>query len=83
MMSCRDVAALLSSGALDGSRWRRVEVRLHLLMCQRCSAFRYQLKSITAAARTVASELTAELPEDFEVALATRVLKSIRSDRPS
>ena len=81
MMSCREVAVTLLSSS-DGSHWHRVQVRLHLMMCQRCSAFRDQLKSITEAARTIANELTAELPNDFEVAVTTRVLRSVPPDAP-
>ncbi len=52
MLSCKEVARILASGALDEYTWgRRLALRLHLLMCRHCRRYARQLRAIAAAAR--------------------------------
>jgi hypothetical protein len=54
MITCRNVAKLLTSDELAALKWwRRAEVRLHLLMCKYCSRLARQLQQLRAAARRV------------------------------
>ncbi len=52
MLSCKEVARIVASGALDEyTGGRRFAVRLHLLMCRHCRRYARQLRAIAAAAR--------------------------------
>ena len=57
MISCKNVAKLLTSDELQyQSWWRRMEVRLHLAMCDFCSRLAKQLEQLRAAARELGQE---------------------------
>jgi len=59
MISCKSVAALLMSDQLQSqSRWRRMEVRLHLAMCKFCSRLARQIEQMRSSARKVADQET-------------------------
>jgi len=75
MIRCRDVARLLSEDERsDCSAWRRVSVRLHLMMCGHCSRFARQLAWLGRTAR----DLARGFEEDEAVAgLETRVLRRL------
>ncbi len=52
MISCRNVAKLLTSNELSAqSFWKRAEVRFHLLMCEYCSRLARQITQLGTAAR--------------------------------
>jgi hypothetical protein len=54
MISCKNVAKLLMSDELSAqSWWRRLEVRLHLSMCDLCSRLARQINQLRFAARQV------------------------------
>ncbi len=71
MISCKNVAKLLMSDGLAAqSRWKRMEVRLHLAMCKFCSRLERQIKQIRAAARSGA-------PAGAEAGLEERLIGRI------
>jgi hypothetical protein len=52
MISCKNVATLLMSDQLQAqSRWKRMEVRLHLAMCRLCSRLARQVEQMRSAVR--------------------------------
>jgi hypothetical protein len=52
MISCKEVAKLLSSDQVSSLRWwKRAELRLHLAMCKHCSRFARQLQQLREAAK--------------------------------
>lgn len=52
MPSCRDVARLIASDALnDSGWWRRALVRLHLAFCKHCKRYAGDLRTIGRAGR--------------------------------
>jgi hypothetical protein len=52
MISCKNVARLLSSDELANlGWWKRAEVRLHLAMCKYCSRFARQIEQLRNAVR--------------------------------
>ena len=54
MISCRNVARLLTSDELQSQTWwKRMEVRLHLAMCDFCSRLARQLAQLRAGARQI------------------------------
>lgn len=54
MISCKNVSKLLMEDRLGSqSRWTRMQVRLHLAMCDLCSRLARQLEQIRSAARQV------------------------------
>lgn len=60
MISCRKVAELLTSDQLASqSLWKRIEVRLHLAMCDVCSRLARQLEQIRAGARRLRGQAEA------------------------
>ena len=61
MISCKDVARLLNSDQLQSqSWWKRMEVRLHLAMCDFCSRLARQLEQMRSAARRTREENEAD-----------------------
>lgn len=75
MISCKNVAKLLSSDALsDLTLWRRAEVRLHLAMCKYCSRFARQIKQLRNAVRLTSG--SAEADSNLE----ERIILRIRGD---
>jgi hypothetical protein len=57
MISCKNVAKLLMSDQLQAqSWWKRVEVRLHLAMCDLCSRLARQVEQLRSAARQMSDQ---------------------------
>ena len=52
MLTCKETARLVSEG-LDRklSLWQRMNLRLHLMMCGACSAYRRQVESLNRIVR--------------------------------
>lgn len=76
MISCRAVAKILASDELAAaSRWRRIEVSLHLAMCRHCTRFAQQLARIRRIAHEYMFE-SGTVPPDFE----ERVLARLRGE---
>ena len=75
MISCKQVATLLTSGELERqSPWRRGEVRFHLWMCTNCSRLAAQLEQIHQAARDLRSNFESERPAgDLEARLLSKL----------
>lgn len=61
MISCNQVARLLTSDQLQSqSWWKRVEVRLHLALCDFCSRLAKQLEQLRSGARETREENEAD-----------------------
>jgi hypothetical protein len=57
MISCKRVADLLLSDTLAAqSPWMRLQVRLHLAICDGCTRLARQLEQISAAARRLGQD---------------------------
>ncbi len=57
MISCRSVANLLMSDQLQTQNWwRRIEVRLHLAMCDFCSRLERQLAQLRFGLRQMSDQ---------------------------
>jgi anti-sigma factor ChrR (cupin superfamily) len=75
MMTCHAVSTLVSTGGLpEAPVVRRLAVRMHLVMCRHCRAFRRQVEAIGRATRAAGLAFERELPEDFE----SRIVKRLR-----
>ena len=73
MISCRNVAELLTSDELAAqSRWKRMEVRLHLLMCEYCSRLARQIEQLSAAERRLGGST-----EDRDPDLEKRIIHKL------
>lgn len=71
MMTCKEVSTLISTGGFsDAPLTRRLGVRLHLLMCRHCRAFRRQLEAVARSARAAAAVHETEPSRDFESKIA-------------
>ena len=54
MLSCKEVSTILATDALEqSSRFQRISVRLHLLMCRHCRRYKTQLVKIGETARSL------------------------------
>ena len=57
MISCKNVAKLLLSEQLQTQKWwKRMEIRLHLSMCDLCSRLSRQIEQLRAGARTMITQ---------------------------
>ncbi len=72
MISCRNVAGLLLSDQIAiQSWWKRMEIRMHLSMCDLCSRLARQLEQMRAAARQMGE------PDETGPALEDRVIRRL------
>ncbi len=54
MLKCNEVSRLLASGEAEGlDRWKKLQLRMHLLMCNHCRRYAAQLKNLGRMARKV------------------------------
>lgn len=71
-ISCKNVAKLLLSEQLQSQKWwKRMEVRLHLSMCDLCSRLARQIKQLRAGARTMSTQ--AEPDSELEERLIRKI----------
>ena len=55
MLKCKEVSSLVSSDDLVGAGFmKRMEVRMHLLMCKHCARYFDQIKSVGQGAKNLA-----------------------------
>lgn len=72
MISCKNISKLLASDQLARQRWwTRMEVRMHLAMCDFCSRFARQLAQLRSGVRQVHEE------DDADADLEARVIKRL------
>jgi hypothetical protein len=77
MLTCREVTRLVASDALAWAPLRRrLEVRLHLLMCEHCSRYVRELRAIGAALR---SRFKDHIPSPTE-RLELRIREGVRAE---
>ncbi len=78
MLRCHEVTHLVASDEIARlGLWKRVELRLHLLMCRHCRHYVQQLQRIREAAR----RLWAEEPDPAaEAALREKVLAALQPE---
>ncbi len=61
MLSCQQVARMVSSGALEDAGWlRRLSARMHFLMCRHCRRYEAQIRAVG----TMASKAYGSAPDD-------------------
>lgn len=74
MMSCKEIALVLSSGASeDGPPGLRAAVWMHVAMCRHCRAFRHQLRRFTALVRASTRAVENEPSSSFEARIVDRM----------
>ncbi len=57
MLTCKDVATAIGRDEWRAApRWRRLALRLHLLMCPHCRRYAAQIRAIGTAARRLFRE---------------------------
>ncbi|MCC7241541.1 MAG: hypothetical protein IT180_06425 [Acidobacteria bacterium] len=77
MMSCKQVSTLMSTGGLaDAPLRQRLAVRLHLMMCDKCSTFKRWLELMGVAARAESHAHEDEAPADLEARTLRRLERS-------
>jgi hypothetical protein len=78
MIRCKEVATLISSDLLASkSLLKRVEIRLHLMMCEHCSRLLRQMKQLRAAARRIAGSIDHELDCEAGKEMEARLLRKL------
>ena len=74
-MTCKQASLLMSTGAIDTApAGVRLALRIHLVICRHCRAFKLQLAHLAAAARAAAERAAAAAPGDLE----QRVIDKLR-----
>lgn len=82
MLRCREVTHLVATGDVESASFvRRLELRLHLMMCRHCRNYVRQIAVIGEAARRLWGRDAADTEEESR--LETRVLRSLRMDGQS
>lgn len=84
MKSCREVTTVVLNGTLDDARpWQQMAVRLHLMMCRHCGAFRNYMRAVSESAKRSFLDVTAELPPHFGATLVKRILTTPERHQPN
>lgn len=84
MITCRQVATLLTSGEVEQQGgWGRMEVWLHLWMCKNCSRLARQIKQIRQAGKRLRSMFESEQPAAGADELKVRLLKKLQASPPT
>jgi len=76
MMKCKDVSHLIASGEVDEVGFlKRMELRLHLLMCRHCQGYAQQIRSLGDGARRLvgAKEPTAAELQHLENEICDKI----------
>ena len=61
MLKCKEVSALVSSDDLrEASIMKKIEVRMHLLMCNHCARYFDQMKSVGRGVQDLAHQQEAD-----------------------
>ena len=82
MKSCREVTSVVLDGTLDDAwPWQQMAVRLHLMMCRHCGAFRRYIRALSESARRSFVDVTSELPPRFAATLASRLRSTVPHQR--
>jgi hypothetical protein len=72
MLSCKEVTRIVASGEIDEqSPFKRMQLRMHLLMCRHCRRYTAQLRTIGAMARKAWG------PQTVDQATLDRLTKAI------
>lgn len=72
MLTCRDVSRGLAADELrTGALGRRLAIRVHLLMCDRCRRFAREIRQLGTAMRQLGASVG---PAPLEVAAQQRIL---------
>ena len=78
MMTCKQVSTLLARDELKGATWRRwLAVRVHLMMCDRCSTFKRWMDAIVHTSRAIDRAADQDAPADLEARTIRRLERSI------
>ncbi len=57
MLKCRELSTLVATDELENVGWmRRMEIRMHLLMCGHCRRYLQQIRAIGRGSRDLAGE---------------------------
>ncbi len=76
MIQCKEVAALLSTDQLSSqSAWRRLAVRVHLMMCRHCRRFARQLVLLQQMALELGARFDAEAGPGFTQRVQDRLAR--------
>ncbi len=83
MLSCKDVTRLVSENLdRDLSLWRRIGLRLHVMMCKGCSAYRRQIESLnTVVSDHYRDDEAVKDCNDLSSDALERIKGSLRTDR--
>jgi len=76
MMKCKDISHLIASGEVDEFGFlKRMELRMHLLMCRHCQNYARQIGALGVGARRLfgAKEPTAEELQRLENEICDKI----------
>lgn len=77
MLTCRQVVRILGSDEPLTLR-KRIELRLHLMMCKHCSCFYRQLRMIKEAVSVLLGRKTSSLDPDIVREIEASVLVELK-----
>ena len=76
MMKCKDISHLIASGHVEELGFmKRLEMRLHLMMCRHCQGYAQQIKALGDGARRMvgAKEPTPEELQHLENEICDKI----------
>lgn len=76
MLPCKEIVRILSSEE-ETSLLKRAELKMHLMMCEHCSAYSRHLKAMRKGFRDLFGRLTKVSPDSVE-RLESEVIRKIK-----
>ena len=86
MLKCRDISGLVASGELENVGWiKKLEIRMHLMMCAHCSRYLAPIHAIGQGARFLirGQEADPEQIQRMEQEVLDRVCDHDHDEGPS
>lgn len=84
MLNCREIGSLVATEELaEGSWLKKLEVRMHLLMCRYCSRYANQLRKLGLAAKSLWSGPVTDEEREAARRIKQRLWSDPTPDYPS
>jgi hypothetical protein len=82
MLSCKQVSKLVSQSLDRSLTWSdKIQLRLHLLMCNPCTQFKRQLHMLRTALQRIRTGLEHDSSIKLPLEVKNRILHRIESDQ--
>ena len=84
MMTCKQASKLISQSLDRPLSWsERMQLRLHMMICDACSQFKKQLNLLRVALQNIKTNIENDSTITLPLAAKARIMEQIKSDQES